>query len=103
VRDILEPTFPWEEEMAGISEKEFGSVLTVALAANLALNGHLIAKLVQVGVISAEHAAGIFAKTADSIENPLGLLQEEEPEATTILRQYAQSIREMSAMHAASG
>jgi hypothetical protein len=35
--------------MAGISEKEVGGVLTVALAANLALNGHLIAKLVHVG------------------------------------------------------
>jgi hypothetical protein len=84
--------------MAGLSEKEVGGVLTVALAANLALNGQLIAKLVHVGAITAEHAAEIFAKTADSIERPLGVLQEEEPEATTILRQYAQSIRDM-AMH----
>jgi hypothetical protein len=37
--------------MAGISEKEVGGVLSVALAANLALNGHLTA---QMGVISAE-------------------------------------------------
>jgi hypothetical protein len=64
--------------MVGISEKEVGGVLTVALAANLALNGHLIAKLVHVGVISAEHAAEIFAKTADSIERPLGVLRDEE-------------------------
>jgi hypothetical protein len=88
--------------MAGISEKEVGGVLSVALAANLALNGHLIAKLVHVGVISAEHAGEIYAKTADSIERPLGVLQDEEPEATTVLRQYAQSIREMAANHAAS-
>jgi hypothetical protein len=88
--------------MAGINEKEVGGVLSVALAANLALNGHLIAKLVHVGVISAEHAAEIFFKTAESIERPLGLLQDEEPEATTILRQYAQSIREMSANQTAS-
>jgi hypothetical protein len=87
--------------MAGISEKEVGGVLSVALAANMALNGHLIAKLVHVGVISTEHAAEIFAKTADSIERPLGVLQEEEPEATTVLRQFAQSIRAMAAEHAA--
>jgi hypothetical protein len=88
--------------MAGISEKEVGGVLSVALAANLALNGHLIAKLVHLGVLSAVHAAEIFAKTADSIERPLGGLQDEEPEATTILRQYAQSIREMAANQGAS-
>lgn len=82
--------------MIGISEKEVGGVLSVALAANLALNGQLVAKLVHVGVITAEHAAEIFVKTADSIERPLGILQEEEPEATSILRQYAQSIREMA-------
>jgi hypothetical protein len=87
--------------MSGISEKEVGGVLSVALAANLALNGHVIAKLVHVGVISGEHAAEIFAKTADWIERPLGILQDEEPEATTILRQYAQSIREMAANHVA--
>jgi hypothetical protein len=85
--------------MASISEREVGGVLSVTLAANLALNGHLIAKLVHVGVITTEHAAEIFAKTADSIEGPLGMLQDEEPEATTILRQYAQSIREMSDTH----
>jgi hypothetical protein len=88
--------------MATISEKDVGGVLTVALAANLALNGHLIAKLVHVGAISGEHAAEIFAKTADSIEGPLGILQDEEPEATTILRQYAHNIREMTEMHTAS-
>jgi hypothetical protein len=91
-----------EEEMIGISEKEVGGVLSVALAANTALNGHLIAKLVHVGVLSPEHAAEIFAKTADSIERPLGVLQDEEPEATTVLRQYAQSIREMAADHTPS-
>jgi hypothetical protein len=91
-----------EETMAGISEKEVGAVVGAVLAANLALNGHLIAKLVQVGVISREHAAEIFAKTADSIERPLGVLQDEDPDAATILRQYAESIREMATKHAAS-
>jgi hypothetical protein len=91
-----------EEKMTGISEKEVGGVLSVALAANMALNGHLIAKLVHVGVISAEHAAEIFVKTADSIERPLGVLQYEEPEATKVLRQYAQSIREMAGEHSES-
>lgn len=86
--------------MAGISEEEIGGVLSVALAANLALNGHLIAKLVQLGLITTEHATEIFTKTADSIERPLGILQEEEPEATAILRRYARSIREMSVTQA---
>lgn len=52
-------------------------------------------------VITAEHAAEIFVKTADSIERLLGILQEEEPKATTILRQYAQSVREMATTPAA--
>lgn len=85
--------------MAGISETEVGGLLSVALAANLALNGQVIAKLVHLGVITAEHATEIFEKTADSIERPLGILQAEEPEATRVLRQYAQKIREMSDMH----
>jgi hypothetical protein len=91
-----------EKKMAGVSEKEVGAVVGAVLAANLALNAHLIAKLVQVGVISGEHAAETFAKTADSIERPLGILQDEEPDATTVLRQYAESIREMATRHAPS-
>jgi hypothetical protein len=74
--------------MDGLDEKEIGSVLTVAL------KRHLITKPVHLGVISVEDADRVFDKTAESIERPLGVLQHKELEATTILRQFAQSVRE---------
>jgi hypothetical protein len=48
-------------DMDGLDEKEIGGVLTVAL------NRHLITKLVHLGVISVEDADRVFDKTAESL------------------------------------